>query len=437
MEHILLAVSGMTPQIITETLYGIYRQDRAKYPSRIEVITTGEGRDRLVKNLQGIDSPLSKLQADYQLPPVAFTVENIKVPCGDDGLPLEDVRTEREQEIITDYITRHVRDLTSDPELAIHASLAGGRKTMGFALGYAMSLFGRPQDCLSHVLVSEPYERVPDFYYPTPTSIWRADAQKQGQHDLSQAEVTLATIPLVLMRQEMPTDLINRDNLSYTATVARINRANTLTIDSATVALDFDNMSIWCDGIEVKLKPDCFAFYSWIAQDSKKNPGDGLKAPFEEMSEQELDNRLGRFFRAAIHPAKKVNNQESLEELLERANDTITNMIAREKKQDEEAHIPHAEREYRNGWLLQENGTTERLYKQDRENDEWPNLLNNHKQLWVRLLREVNKTLDESLGQRLASYYKITTVCTKEGPTKNTRYDYKGLKLLPEHIHFK
>lgn len=43
MEHRLLAVSGMTPQIITETLYGIYRQDPAKYPSSIEVITTVEG----------------------------------------------------------------------------------------------------------------------------------------------------------------------------------------------------------------------------------------------------------------------------------------------------------------------------------------------------------------------------------------------------------
>lgn len=434
MEHILLAVSGMTPQIITETLYGIYRQDPAKYPSRIEVITTGEGRDRLVKNLQGIDSPLSKLQVDYQLPPIAFTVDNIKVPSGDDGLPLEDVRTEREQEIITDYITRHVRSLTSDPELAIHASLAGGRKTMGFALGYAMSLFGRPQDCLSHVLVSEPYERVPDFYYPTPTSIWRADAQKQGQHDLSEAEVTLATIPLVLMRQEMPTHLINQDNLSYTQTVDRINRANTLTFDSATVTIDFENMSIWCDETEVKLKPDYFAFYSWLAQDCKKNSGKGIVAPNQDMNIKTMETRLAHFFRAAMPPNMPVSSNLPLEELFTAANDAISNMIQKEKERDKINQIFKDKRQYRNSWLLLDETLTKLLRAENRDDIQ---ILQSHKQLWARLLAGANKALTDALGPRLANYYQIQTLGNQEGPTNNTPYDYKGLKLLPEHIYFK
>lgn len=67
---------------------------------------------------------------------------------------------------------------------------------MGFALGYAMSLFGRPQDCLSHVLVSDPYERVPDFYYPTPTPVWRADNRKEGQHDLESGRSDSGNHPL-------------------------------------------------------------------------------------------------------------------------------------------------------------------------------------------------------------------------------------------------
>ena len=435
MDYILLAVSGMTPQIITETLYGIYRQDPAKYPSRIEVITTDEGRDRLVKNLLGIDNPLSKLQADYQLPPIAFTVEDIKVPPGDDGLPLKDVRTEREQEIITDYITRHVRGLTADPELAIHASLAGGRKTMGFALGYAMSLFGRPQDCLSHVLVSEPYESVPDFYYPTPTSIRRTDAKKEGTHDLSLAEVTLATIPLVLMRQEMPTHLIAQDNLSYTQTVDRINRANRLTFDSATVTIDFDNMSIWCDGAEVKLKPDCFTFYSWLAQNRKEKSGKGIVAPNQDMTIKTMEERLAQFFRAAIHPDIPVNSNSSLDELFIAANDAISNMIQKEKKRDEINNVPKENRQYRNSWLLREETLTK--LRSTPEHRDGSNILRSHKQLWARLLADTNNILADVLGSRLASYYQIQTIGDEEGPTNNTRYDYKGLKLLPEYIHLK
>ena len=40
---------------------------------------------------------------------------------------------------------------------------------MGFYLGYAFSLYARPQDRLSHVLVSSPFESHPEFFYPPAT----------------------------------------------------------------------------------------------------------------------------------------------------------------------------------------------------------------------------------------------------------------------------
>lgn len=445
-QHVLLAVSGMTPQIITETLYGIYRQDPTKLPQRIEVITTQDGRERLINNLLGKNSPLQQLIADYQLPNITFRPEDIKVPCGDDGKPLYDVKSEREQEIITDYITQHVRKLSLDPNTVIHASLAGGRKTMGFAMGYAMSLFGRPQDCLSHVLVSEPYESVPDFYYPTPTSIMRSDRDKKDQHDLSQAQVMLAKIPLVLMREEMPTSLIQNNALSYTQTVERINRANALSQETATVTLNYDTMSICCDGVNIALKPDCFAFYSWIAQDSKENFGDGIDAPREGMKEAELDQRLAQFFRATAHPAIGMDAELSLEELNEQASDIVFRVIDAERDHDEAANTPLNERNNRNRWLLQENKQIQFLYanhetRQQEENDDdiVKALVKYHKSLWVRLLKETNMALTDALGARLAKYYQIVTVNTYKplkGEVVRTPIAYKGLNVLPENIHF-
>ena len=58
-----------------------------------------------------------------------------------------------------------VRDRTQASQGSLHAS--GGRKTMTFTIGYAMSLFGRAQDSLSHVLVSGGYENIPGFWFPT------------------------------------------------------------------------------------------------------------------------------------------------------------------------------------------------------------------------------------------------------------------------------
>ena len=56
---------------------------------------------------------------------------------------------------------------TLDDDTQLMVSIAGGRKTMGYYAGYALTLFGRHQDQLSHVLVSEEFEGNRDFFFPT------------------------------------------------------------------------------------------------------------------------------------------------------------------------------------------------------------------------------------------------------------------------------
>lgn len=86
------------------------------------------------------------------------------------GQPLADIRGFEENAAAADSITALMAQLTRDLQQAqLHVSIAGGRKTMGFYLGYAFSLFARPQDELSHVLVNSPFENHPDFFYPPAT----------------------------------------------------------------------------------------------------------------------------------------------------------------------------------------------------------------------------------------------------------------------------
>jgi CRISPR-associated protein (TIGR02584 family) len=421
MKHILLAVSGMTPQIITETLYGIYKKDISQMPTEIHVITTGAGSDKLINALMGKDNKLEQFCRDYQLPLIPFTEDDIHIPIGDNGQKIVDVRTEREQEIIADFITQFVREQTANAEVAIHASLAGGRKTMGFAMGYAMSLFGRHQDSLSHVLVNEPFELVPDFFYPTPQETWRAD--KNGcRHDLSKAEVTLATIPLVLMREEMPTTLVSNTKLSYTETVSRVNKANALNAEDASVSLDYQRLTVNCDGYEVIMKPDCFAFYSWLAQDSKENPGDGTEAPCIGMSYGELNRRLRDFYLALL-PRQLASRDEyteiSLEELAEVTKD----------------HLDRLEPQPKSSWLLQENDNTKQLLNADSDTCV-AELVKKHNTLWHRLLRETNKALEDIMGKKLAKFYQIQTVNHLKGSVKTAVLDYKGLVIQADKIQF-
>ena len=170
--RILLMVTGRTPQVVTETLFALTQTRRPPFvPTEVRLITTAEGAaDARLSLLSETPGWFHALCRDYGLTGIRFTAEMIEELHDDQGRPLPDIRSCTENDRAADQIVERVRALTEDPEAALHVSLAGGRKTMGYYLGYALSLFGRIQDRLSHVLVSAPYESNRDFYYPTPDS---------------------------------------------------------------------------------------------------------------------------------------------------------------------------------------------------------------------------------------------------------------------------
>ncbi|NLC36892.1 MAG: TIGR02584 family CRISPR-associated protein [Alcaligenaceae bacterium] len=217
---ILLAVSGMSPQIITETLYSLIQE--GWIPDEIRLITTLKGRQNAVQQLLNGERYFQRLLDDYRVShPIEFTEQGITVICDVHGNPLADLRTPQDNEAAADTICAVMRDLTHDNKTELHVSLAGGRKTMGFYAGYALSLFGRPQDSLSHVLVGERYESNPNFFYPTPDShvIHSRDGMPLDARD---AKVWLARIPFVRMRSRLPEILLNgTHSFSETVRLAR------------------------------------------------------------------------------------------------------------------------------------------------------------------------------------------------------------------------
>ncbi|MEJ2445061.1 MAG: CRISPR-associated ring nuclease Csm6 [Exilibacterium sp.] len=171
--RILVAVSGMSPQIITETFYGLcgapQRRDHPWIPHEIHLITTEDGREQARLQLLEGKCHFQQFLQDYGIvEPPHFALDTIHVIRAVDGTPLADLRTPAENEAAADFITDKIREFTCDDGTELHVSLAGGRKTMGFYIGYALSLFGRPQDRLSHVLVNSEYESLKNFFYPTP-----------------------------------------------------------------------------------------------------------------------------------------------------------------------------------------------------------------------------------------------------------------------------
>ncbi|MDS4070626.1 MAG: CRISPR-associated ring nuclease Csm6, partial [Candidatus Competibacter sp.] len=209
--RILLCVAGLSPQIVTETLYALTVTGEPRFvPTEIHLLTTAEGAERARLTLLG-DEPgwFHRMRGDHGLPAIRFTLDTIHILRAADGRLLDDIREPADNEAIADAITAMVRELTADPDSAVHASIAGGRKTMGFYLGYALSLFGRPQDRLSHVLVSSPFESNPNFFYPAPVErVIFATGPDQRPLDASSATVTLAEIPFVRLRDGLQESLL-------------------------------------------------------------------------------------------------------------------------------------------------------------------------------------------------------------------------------------
>jgi CRISPR-associated protein (TIGR02584 family) len=204
--HLLLAVAGKTPATITEALYGLAVERRLPI-SRIRVLTTQDGREAIVSDLAG---QIAKMRHDYPkaFRELAFDPESdIAVCAGARGKPICDIRTSKENEQIADWILAEVYRLTQDSTLTIHASLAGGRKTMSHFLGTAMQLLGRSQDRLYHVLVPEEYERR-GFYYPTPKDEWIAPPAGK-RLSARAAKVDMAELPFVRLRQSLDEQTLN------------------------------------------------------------------------------------------------------------------------------------------------------------------------------------------------------------------------------------
>ncbi len=212
MQHKLVAVVGNTPQVMTETFWALYD---GKVPiDEVYVITTTVGQKTCQKRLLD-EGRFEKMLLDYNIAPntVAFGPDHIYVFEDAEGNFLDDIRTSEDNRIARDGIFQLIETLTHDDQVALHCSLAGGRKSMGFILGAAIHFFGRPQDRLYHVLVSMPeIERSDASYYyppekPEPIMVFNRSTGREeplivnGQKVMSDAvSIELADVPFCRLR---------------------------------------------------------------------------------------------------------------------------------------------------------------------------------------------------------------------------------------------
>jgi CRISPR-associated protein (TIGR02584 family) len=215
-----VSVIGKSPAVLTETLWEWVLQYPESIPDRILVFTTTTGASYIKKTLFSEQNRWDKFVHDLekksnvslvgklQFGPIADCIRII--PGKNRSSELLDIKTAEDNQLAAEYFMETLRYYTENPEVRIIASLSGGRKTMSSLLHSTLNLLGRKQDTLTHILVSEPWEQIPEFLYPNNKCF--KDPRNGKNISGETAELHLAEIPLFPVRYFLPERLLNGIN---------------------------------------------------------------------------------------------------------------------------------------------------------------------------------------------------------------------------------
>lgn len=193
-KRFLIAVVGVSPAILTETVWALAREETPWIPDQVVAITTRRGT-AAIKNL--LLNGGGWAQLFQNLKRKGFPVEgalafgssdSIRV-IGDGIRDFDDISAPDESAAAADFLLGVLRQYTEQPDTEIVASIAGGRKTMSALMMSCMSLLGRKQDRVCHVLANDQFiQNNPDFVFP------------RTKREQQKANIQLCEIPFVRVR---------------------------------------------------------------------------------------------------------------------------------------------------------------------------------------------------------------------------------------------
>jgi len=272
MRTVLLATIGMTPAVLTETVWALAHPPRAAgaprpppvIPDEISVITTVSGKRALEEQLFGADAVWDALRAEVLGPCAAsdprlcFDPSDIIVArkkCGGRKIPLDALSDRVDHTSFADAILDELWKHTSKDDTRVIASLAGGYKTMSALMLSALQLLANPGDRCTHVLASGGLDAPGSgFFFP--------------RNKAEAAHVHLIDIPLIPLRRWFAN--LNRKPSSYDALVndsleALARRAEDLRIELPPLA-PAARRWVAVNGAEYRLTPHQYAYLRFFAE---------------------------------------------------------------------------------------------------------------------------------------------------------------------------
>lgn len=282
---ILLAATGMSPAVLTETVWALAHENPQVVPDRVVVVTTISGRQAIERELltatsqeaptiwQELRLAILGPDAGQQERLILEPPRLVEAPNPRTGQTdwLEDLRTPAENNAAADFLLSELRRWTEIPGSRLIVSIAGGRKTMGALLYACVSLLGRETDRLTHVLVNEPFDDPrlkPKFYFPRQKHQQLQSAEGRPCQ-AAEAGIDLADIPFVPFRNLFERDLVRKPS-SFIELVRRCRvKIQEIARHNVRLKLAWSRRVIEVNHQQVKLSPHQCLLLLFLADNAK------------------------------------------------------------------------------------------------------------------------------------------------------------------------
>ncbi len=268
MKNILLAVVGLSPQVITETLFTLHQQDRRI--DAVHIITTRQGKEMINAHLLAPgDGKYYRYLREYNIDfgSIDFGFDNIHTVKDGNGIDIDDIYDEEDNERLLRKCLELTFRFTCDPNTAVFFSVAGGRKTMTSCLTLAAQLYGRRQDRIYHVLVSPEFESNRNFYYPPRESVSIKLRNKNGEHYLKEtryAKIKLVPVPFISIREQLSDDMLKEPRDPATLMLSLVKE------EPYHLTIDLSSRKIIYKNVEFDVMPARLALYAFFALKKKE-----------------------------------------------------------------------------------------------------------------------------------------------------------------------
>jgi CRISPR-associated protein (TIGR02584 family) len=273
---ILIATMGASPAVLTETVWSLSHATLSVVPDEIVVLTPKNCADRLKKEiLSGEESVWNRLLKELVKDKInidgklVFGEMSIHVIPDAHKNAMWDLRSSEDNLLAADFMMQEIRKYSESPDTEIIASIAGGRKTMSALLLSCMTLLGREEDKVVHVLLPEELEGVaePPIYFPQKgvTHVSKRTGKKYKGDKLCSE---LFEVPFVRMRGWY-NEKFKTNPPTYLSLVKKIQQVAPPAAVYQKLEIDFDGsgyVRVLPERVDVKLSAPAFLLMVLIAK---------------------------------------------------------------------------------------------------------------------------------------------------------------------------